>query len=107
MISYCFLIQMYFTGGTKIRLSNGIRPTEGRLEVFHNNAWGTVCSDHFDTIDAATVCKILGYNTRYAFVITSSAFDVHHDFQPFNSVIAIRDTRKHYLFLYPFFFLFL
>lgn len=85
MVSLCFLIQIYFTGGTKIRLSNGIRPTEGRLEVFHNNAWGTVCSDNFDTIDAATICKILGYNTRYVFMIVGSAIAVYHHFYPFNS----------------------
>ena len=85
MVSWCFLIQIYFTGGTKIRLSNGIRSTEGRLEVFHNNAWGTVCSDNFDTIDAATICKILGYSTRYVFMIVGNAIGVYHHFQPFNS----------------------
>lgn len=48
-----------------MRLAGSIRPSEGRLEIFHNNAWGTVCSDNFDTLDAATVCKIMGYETRY------------------------------------------
>ena len=85
MVSWCFLVQLYFSGGTKIRLSNGIRPTEGRLEVFHNNAWGTVCSDNFDTIDAATICEILGYSTRYVFMIVGSAIAVYHHFQPFNN----------------------
>lgn len=51
-------------GGTKIRLVNSVRPSEGRLEVFHNNAWGTVCDNNFDATDALTVCQILGYNTR-------------------------------------------
>ncbi|CAG2202855.1 Scavenger receptor cysteine-rich domain superfamily protein [Mytilus edulis] len=38
-----------------MRLVGSIRPSEGRLEIFHNNAWGTVCSDNFDALDAATV----------------------------------------------------
>ena len=59
----------HLVGGTKIRLVNGARPSEGRLEVFHNNAWGTVCDNNFDMTDAATVCKLLGYNTRYMYIV--------------------------------------
>ncbi|XP_076082552.1 scavenger receptor cysteine-rich domain superfamily protein-like [Mytilus galloprovincialis] len=61
-------------GGTKMRLAGSIRPSEGRLEIFHNNAWGTVCSDNFDTLDAATVCKIMGYETRYPYAIGQAFF---------------------------------
>ncbi|CAC5370694.1 DMBT1 [Mytilus coruscus] len=61
-------------GGTKMQLVNSIRPSEGRLEILHNNAWGTVCSNNFDTIDATTVCKLLGYKTRYPYAIGQAFF---------------------------------
>ena len=33
--------------------------TAGRLETFHDGRWGTVCSDGFDSDDAAVLCQIL------------------------------------------------
>lgn len=40
-----------------VRLSNG---TEGRLEVFMNGRWGTVCNYGFDIEDAAVACQQMG-----------------------------------------------
>jgi len=34
---------------------------EGRLEVFHSETWGTVCSDGFSDISAKVVCNQLGF----------------------------------------------
>jgi len=36
-------------------------PREGRLEIFHNGSWGTVCNDAFDDIDAQVACYSLGF----------------------------------------------
>jgi len=43
-----------------VRLSGSGLPHEGRLEVYYNGTWGTVCDDGFDNVDATVACRSIG-----------------------------------------------
>lgn len=57
-----------------LRLSGSYTNTSssisGRLEVYYNDRWGTVCDDSFGQIDADVACQQLGFPlaSRYGMV---------------------------------------
>ena len=34
---------------------------KGRVEIFHNGVWGTVCNNHWLVFESDVVCRQLGY----------------------------------------------
>jgi len=50
-----------FLGEMRLRLVGSTSNREGRLEVFHNGTWGTVCDDAFDEAAAMVACYGLGF----------------------------------------------
>ena len=50
-----------------IRLQGGNYSNEGRVEVYCNGRWGTICNVGFDSRDATTLCRQLGYDDYHRF----------------------------------------
>ncbi|ESO86370.1 hypothetical protein LOTGIDRAFT_129408, partial [Lottia gigantea] len=49
----------------QLRLSDGDRDSQGRVEIYHNNTWGTICDDGFNQNVATVICRKLGYTGNF------------------------------------------
>ena len=50
-----------------VRLVGGTYASEGRVEIFQNGQWGTVCDDNWGLNDAHVVCRELGFNRAISY----------------------------------------
>ncbi|XP_033123702.1 protein bark beetle-like [Anneissia japonica] len=46
-----------------IRLSGATTPREGRLEMYFNGHWTSICSNRWDALKSSLACHLLGYTT--------------------------------------------
>ena len=67
----------------RVRLAGVNRPSNaGRLEVYYNEIWGTVCSAVFHFEVAHVACRMLGYEYVYLyFTLLTDLFAIAADFQ--------------------------
>ena len=45
----------------KVKLSGGESPNEGRVDLYFENSWQTICGRTFDFREAEVVCRMLGF----------------------------------------------
>lgn len=60
LTAWCLCPGGYNLDICKIRIVGSKK--RGRLEVYHNSRWGTVCNDNFDAKDAKVACFNLGFS---------------------------------------------
>ncbi|XP_028827762.1 scavenger receptor cysteine-rich type 1 protein M130-like isoform X2 [Denticeps clupeoides] len=76
------------SGPRKLRLVGSGHDCAGRLEVFHNGSWGTVCDDSWDPEDAQVVCSQLRCGTALSVQLNIS-------FGPGNGPIWLNEVACH------------
>ncbi|XP_078311356.1 neurotrypsin-like isoform X1 [Crassostrea virginica] len=61
------------SSAVSVRLVGGTM-NNGRVEILHNNTWGTICDDAFTDQSAVVLCHMLGFNRSGAWFRASSVY---------------------------------
>ena len=55
-----------------VRLRNGSKHSEGRVDVRYEGEWGAICDNAWDINDAMVICRQLGYTSALRPTIDSA-----------------------------------
>ena len=79
-----------------IRLTGGSTPYEGRVEVFMDGQWGTVCSmEEVTTAEAATLCNSLGFGPPQS-VVSGALYGDNTDIPILVNSLVCQGTQDHF-----------
>ena len=66
----------------------------GRVEVYHNDRWGTVCGFQWDRQDAMVVCRQLGYHVGRVIALTRPEFGPANDLPVYYNYVDCKGSEE-------------
>ncbi|XP_029352823.1 deleted in malignant brain tumors 1 protein-like isoform X2 [Echeneis naucrates] len=88
----CVDATLYCTNSKPLRLMNGTHRCSGRVEVFHDGHWGTVCDDRWGIQEANVVCREM--NCGNALAVKYKAYYGRGDQQVWMDDVECTGTEK-------------